>query len=68
VTEFLVQKFAVNSPSAALVKVDSPSIGLDHPKTDNDEVGAKHVQAWGVWKLPLPGAMCSPTQLHVLAH
>ena len=30
-----MQKFAVNSPSPALVKVDSPSIGLDHPKADN---------------------------------
>ncbi len=35
VTEFLMQKFAVNSPSPALVKVDSPNIGLDHPKVDN---------------------------------
>src|SRR5580765_7761546 len=35
VTEFLMRKFAVNSPSPALVKVDSPNIGLDHSKADN---------------------------------
>jgi hypothetical protein len=30
-----MRKFVVNSPAVVLIKIDSPSIRLDHPKTDS---------------------------------
>jgi hypothetical protein len=32
--ELLMGKFVVNSPAVVLIKIDSPSIRLDYPKTD----------------------------------